>query len=679
MNRSAVAGLARLRGFNGELSKRSALRSAFHSFDVFDTVVTRIVGEPRSVFLLVGEAAVSQDMWCGSAEQFARARIEAESRARNVIAPKEVTFTRIYRELGRSYDLSPEILERLAELELTVERGLIRVVPAIARELERARAAGHVVGFISDMYLPHDVLRTWLVELGALRGEERLWVSSEHGVTKSAGSLFELVRADTASAFESWIHKGDNGHSDVGVPEALGIRAEHYLECHLNLNEQSMQTAATETRGLASLFAGASRWTRLNRPSDTETALNDLAADIAAPVLYAFVLWTLLEAKKRGLKRIWFMARDGQVMLPTARVIADRLGLDLELGYLYAGRQVVRVASLTSIDEAALEWITGGAGVISLQAVLDRVGLQLAQVHQHALSNQLPLSGPIGWARIKLLKSFLQHPEVAALILVEAAARRTIVLDYFRTCGLMDDESCAVVDIGWRGNVMRSVVDLLGVVQAAKHTFLYFGLYAHPKGCEGIPKRAYLFDIDGEDRVGTGYDIPSLTTLMEIFCQADHGQVMMLERKGLGFQPLCRAQEPSQSGLGWDIAKFQAVVLKFAQTVPIDSAPFAEADLRGASDQLLRRLATSPSATEVALLAPLGFVDDQGGSKPQPFAHSYEWSHIRAAYRTGDSRPSLSLNWWSAGAAMLTPNVLRLAMRAAAKVGRRRISSAAAV
>ena len=654
---------------------RPVARSAgpLRSFDVFDTVITRLVGEPTSLFRFVGQAAVEKGLWFGTAEQFAIARIAAEARARQHAAPREVTFSAIYRELMSSHGVPSVDTGQLCEIELTIERRLIRAVPAIARELARARQAGHRVVFISDMYLPHDVLRAWLVELGALHAGETLWVSSAHRVTKGGGEMYDVVRAAQSQDPGDWIHKGDNEYADVRPAGQRGIGTDHYVECHLNLCEKLMERAAPESRGLSSLFAGASRWTRLNRPADTDVALNEVAAGVAAPLVYSFVLWILLEAKRRGLTRIWFMARDGQVMLPVARTIADRLGLNVELGYLYGGRQVVRVASLTSVDDAALEWMTGGAGVMTLQAVLDRVGLQQTDVQHVAAAMNLPAAAPIGWPGIPQLRSFLRHPEVEALILKEAALRRAVVLDYFRACGLMGDEACAVVDIGWRGNVLRAIVDLVGEAQAAKHTFMYFGLYAHPRGCEAVPKIAYLFDVDGGKRLGTGNDIPSLTTLMEIFCQADHGQVMALERRAEHFAPVCRSMEPKSSDSRWDVAKFQAAVVEFANTVPIGDVSLGGADLRGVCDNLLRRLATTPSAEEVALLASLGFVDDQGGSEPHPFAHAYGWRHVRDAYRNGDARLNLGLNWWVAGARLLTPKLINWSMRVAARAGRARL------
>ena len=53
------------------------------SFDVFDTVLTRIVGLPVSVFVVLGKKLTDKSMLSVSPVEFARQRVEAEARARH--------------------------------------------------------------------------------------------------------------------------------------------------------------------------------------------------------------------------------------------------------------------------------------------------------------------------------------------------------------------------------------------------------------------------------------------------------------------------------------------------------------------------------------------------------------------------------------------------------------------
>jgi len=74
----------------------------------------------------------------------------------------------------------------------------------------------------------------------------------------------------------------------------------------------------------AARFAVASAQARAAVPSATphEAALRDVAAGVAAPLLAGYVAWLLLDAERRGIRRVYFLARDGQVLLDLARRLA---------------------------------------------------------------------------------------------------------------------------------------------------------------------------------------------------------------------------------------------------------------------------------------------------------------------------------------------------------------------
>jgi predicted HAD superfamily hydrolase len=89
------------------------------------------------------------------------------------------------------------------------------------------------------------------------------------------------------------------------------------------------------------LVAGASRLARLRieARNQSERSLRDITASVVAPQLVDFVNWTLSEAIRRGLKRIYYLSRDGQVLKLLAEKIKSARGLDIDLRYLYTGRQ----------------------------------------------------------------------------------------------------------------------------------------------------------------------------------------------------------------------------------------------------------------------------------------------------------------------------------------------------
>lgn len=631
-----------------------------HSFDVFDTVLTRLVGHPGSLFVLLGHRAVQAGYWAHSSERFASARLAAEAQARHHAHPGEVTLHRIYEELAFANSLAPAAVEAIAAIELELEGALLRAVPSARLEVDAARSAGHRVAFISDTYLPKAALCEWLSRVGVLAASDSVWVSSESGSTKASGDLFDLARTKVSTA---WHHLGDHPVSDVANPRTRGIVATLWDACKLTRYEAQMQRYADATGGLASLLAGAARWLRLSQPAanSAQATLRGMAAGVAGPVLWAFVTWVLLRAHRNGVRRVWFTARDGQVMLRMARRIAPRLGLELEMGYLYAGRQVVHLAGLQRIDEHALKWMTGASGALSADALLERVGLTAAELSDALHRHGIPLDGPIGWERASALPDFFRDQAVQAAVLAEAQVRRREMRSYFEACGLMGDAPCAIVDIGWRGSVLRSIFDIVGPAAAARHRFLYFGLYGRPADVPEADMSAFFFDASTTPAIGVGNDIPSLTAFMEIVCQADHGQVVRVQPDENGHAPQLRSPAAATS-THWDVSYFQDCLEAFADAVQVEFSPDASADLRPMCDQLMRMLMVAPDDDEASVLGSVQFVDDQSGSFSQPFAEPYRLADLRAAFRTGEL-PQKALATWGRGSWALTPLGTRACLR----------------
>lgn len=642
------------------------------TLDVFDTTLSRMVGDPASVFLLLGQHAVQAGWWKRDVAEFAVARRAAETLARAHAHPREVTLAEIYRQFAFLHRMDDATAAACAAHELALEYELLWAVPQGARCLADARRARAQVAFISDTYVPAETLQRWLTMLHVALPGERVWASSEAGDCKADGSLFRRVARELPGVGR-WQHRGDHPVADVEMPRRMGIEARRFAPCELNRYETTMETFAAASGGLASLLAGAGRWLRLSQParSPAQEALRELAAGVAGPVLSAFVVWLLREAHRSGIRKLWFVARDGQVMLRMARRLADRMGLDVDLGYLYAGRQVVHLAGLQRIDDAALAWLTGGAGILPLAAVLERADLKPEDLASAIERHGLPREGVLGWDAMARLRVFFADAEVQAMVLQRAEARRGTLHAYYRSCGLIDGERCAVVDIGWRGSVLRSLFNVLGPEQGARHRFLYFGLYARPADVPGADMAAYCFDVSGSQRFGTGHDIPSLTSVMEIFCQADHGPVLSVECQDGEFAPRLRSSVDMPHS-DWDVAYFQECMERYAAVLRLDLLPEAGGDLRGLCERLLRLLMQAPLPGEARILGGVQYVDDQGGTAAQPFAEAYRVEDWRASVRAG-ALPQKTLAWWTEGAWTLTPATVRLLLVAARRLGRARL------
>ncbi len=181
------------------------------SFDIFDTLVKRTVGEPEAVFLLMEQRE--------QLPNFCQCRIEAEKVARKQTATGEVTLSEIYEAM---HWLDADERERLKNLEKQLE-----IEVAVANEIlfslyQRCISEGKRIIIITDMYLDRETI-TQILGTNGITGYERLYISQELGQSKNKGDLFAHVKEDMKNS--SIIHIGNAFRSDYWNAIRCGIKS----------------------------------------------------------------------------------------------------------------------------------------------------------------------------------------------------------------------------------------------------------------------------------------------------------------------------------------------------------------------------------------------------------------------------------------------------------------------
>lgn len=191
------------------------------SFDVFDTLLYRVVNLPTDVFRVMEPRVLEKT----GVDGFAERRILAERNARQVPGRKDVTLEQIYDAFA---ELTLESRTFLMSYEKEMERKLLRRDEAMAGLLDRCASAGKRVLVISDMYHSAAFMEEMLHSCG-IYAYDGLYVSSEYNATKADGELFLTVeREERLPGRKGWLHIGDNICSDDAVPRSLGIRTARY-------------------------------------------------------------------------------------------------------------------------------------------------------------------------------------------------------------------------------------------------------------------------------------------------------------------------------------------------------------------------------------------------------------------------------------------------------------------
>lgn len=535
-----------------------------HTFDVFDTLITRCVWRPEDLFLLVGQRLVEAGLIPADAAAFARARIAAEAALRARPGVEEVTLGAIHRALAPAFGWTDAAAEIAAAIEIATEDAAIRPIAQNAARLAQLQQADEPVALLSDTYLDRTSLLRLLRKAGVAVPAERVFASAEHDATKRSGRLFGL--ASTALGIPLWqiAHRGDHPAADFAVPRRLGIAAERCDAAQPNRHETTLHAAgAAHAPVLRSLLAGSARAARLSADpaSAHERTLWRVGAAVAGPLLAGFVLWTLQQAQARGARHVHFVARDGQILLRIAETLRPCLGLDIACRYLLGSRQAWHLPTLQRLDEASLAWLTRDAARESVVSVLAR-----AEIDPHAIAAPLARHGlieavlhdrPAPPARLAAL---LADPEVTALVLKAAARRRAAALGYLAQEGLLGADDVLMVDLGWHGRLQHSLQTLLTLGAAGAQprlAGLYLALRSRPDGF-------------APDAMGSFLTAPAALhglnpVLLELFCAADHGSVRGYVRTPDGRFDAELAAPRDERVLAWGLAALQGGVLAFAR------------------------------------------------------------------------------------------------------------------
>lgn len=449
-----------------------------HSFDVFDTCVSRRLAYPRDLFYLLGlELALpglSADEREGFAQHFRRLRIRAEKSAYRSALPRQgATLADIYRHFELPEGLNLSIADVL-DTEVGLERQNIYAVPEILAELERLRRQGKKLIFVSDMYLPASILSPLLADLGIKRTSENLYVSCDAGLSKHSGRLYTHVLETENLKPAEVLHVGDNLWADVRMPETLGIAARHFQAAALTSHERAIAGHKVSTSIQSSTVAAFSRQSRLaaeREDGDAPMPLDDAIHAYITPLLISYVAWVLEQAHEAGIKRLYFVARDGEVM----HKIASRLqgsNQSIELRYLYGSRRAWLMPSIIRTSSTWKKLIATPGQSNARSDVLARIGLSPEEQSQIRSTLGLdektwhaPLDKDEAYA---FMEAMLQDGTCAGLIFKVADEARKVALRYFEQEGLLEEVPWALVDAGWSLNCQAALKRILSAVKGAE-------------------------------------------------------------------------------------------------------------------------------------------------------------------------------------------------------------------
>lgn len=531
---------------------KSQTSSVVYAFDVFDTCLVRTFARPADLFYALAQRVLTacrgEAFGKEEVSELAQARAAAEKRAHAETSKGDINLADIYdafTELG-AWRISPEWMR--AE-EVRLEKASLRPIARTKRRIAQLKREGQRVVFISDMYLSREVIREVLIEHGIATVDDPLYVSSELEMTKRTGELFKHVLEREGIKPGDLHHCGDSMVGDYLAARKLGIKAELFDVSHLNRFERAILDDSHAPPWVYAQLAGLCRAVRLMCEDEADPEVTDIAANVVSPLLVSFVLWTLQDARQRGIGRLHFVARDGQIMHKIAQELAQTLETP-ELHYLYGSRQAWYLPSVSSLEGDDLAFL-----VLTGQSSAPRHNLKRLDLKPEALEEPLRRHGfaPETWdtqldeESEKRFWAFIYDPKVAPVVLKQAQEAREVALAYFEQEGLFRDDKWALVDIGWTLRTQASFKKILGRAGQPHTLGYYLGVSKTRFSATdyGQARGFWLEEFEqGVASSGIKYLFQNKGLIDQIFTMADHGSTRRYERRGGKVEPVLSELKP---------------------------------------------------------------------------------------------------------------------------------------
>ncbi|MCP5274474.1 MAG: HAD hydrolase-like protein [Burkholderiales bacterium] len=615
------------------------------SFDIFDTILERDIDPPDEVKQIVARklcrTLLDEYDVQYTVEKLLQLRKEIEHMLRKDGLTNgkdfECKFSDIAQHLAArlSSDKANILAKRIIDHELETENEVLYVKRDMSIILAWLNDKGTRVIAISDMYLDHDHLHEIFTRKGLTTHIDQIYVSSESGICKHSGRLFEHVLQQEELKPHELLHIGDNHHSDYRSPAKMGIHTIHFNDKTSNRRRQTLRT-------YRHLAAKNAYWRgryllQIIRPAESQGFYYDYGYSILGPIYATFILGIIEAIKKNNIQHVYFLAREGELFLKLFRLILpDFFEPDQipKTDYLYVSRRSISPASAHKglTYEAAIAPLFNPKHQ-GLYSICRAYGLPPEQFNGIAEKyGYTDINEPICDWKSSRFKEMIQDTDFQHTVQQHTREHHDLLYRYLDQHGFFGQEKVAVVDIGWNGSIQKFLEDAFGDLENYPHVFgLYLGFIG------GIQHRRH--DDDKNTIVGILCDERGKPRPEDVFSRFEEifeEGARALHPTTIGYQkamnsdkiePVFKADSSQDRAVelraNAHIVQFQEGIIDFASefTRAIDLTGYSFEDIKPFTLTIAERAIVFPTAEEIEKLMQLGHAEDFGSSNIMDFRH----------------------------------------------------------
>ncbi len=343
-----------------------------------------------------------------------------------------------------------------------------------------------------------------------------------------------------------------------------------------------------------------------------------------APAIITFVKYVLTDSDKRGIKRLYFLSRDGYQMYLAATRIKELLGLETEIRYLNVSRFSMRVPGYKLDIESAVESLCTGGIDVTPERIIRRSGITaqeceavLKETGLYEDRNRILNYREILGIREIVKKSSILRESMLRLS-EEAYGPAT---SYLTQEGLLEGKA-ALVDSGWIGTQQEAILKLLKSIDKDADLYgYYFGMYEYPEDIR--------HNKDKRDKYNAFYFSPEKgllrkvrfsNSLFEAVITSDEGMTVGYEKENGRVVPVRKENKLPSDTVKGNINALKCLLAKLDADALSDLP-----DIKGTLGMFM----SHPGETELSCYGDIPFSDDILDSNIKKIAADLTTEEIR--------------------------------------------------
>lgn len=588
--------------------KKANKEYKLYSFDIFDTLITRKVATPKGIFVLmkdiINQSPQFADLPNDVKTNFFNYRTNSEFYLRQINNQwndgKDISLDMIYNHIQHTYFLTNEQTQTIKELEIQLELDNIIPIKENIEKLKVLLEKGKRVVLISDMYLPEYIIKEMLLKCDPVLCQVKLYLSSTLGFMKTKQALFHYVKEQENVEFREWTHMGDNKFADFFCARKLGIKAVLYPYVKFKEYEKSLLVANSQN-SFVQISLGCAKNIRLNKFPNDEKA--QLGASLAGPILFPYIYWLLDQAQKRGIERLYFIARDGYILKLIADLIIKENNLPIKTKYIYGSRKAWRISALKVEDDELYRQFVQFT-MYEPKKVNQAFGLtkeeflSILPKNLHNYSTHKPDN--------RLAEYLYENKDVLKFAIEKNKAQKECVINYLKNTIDCTDDKFAFVDLDGSGLTQNCLARLMNNFYDKKIKSFYYAVT--PACCRSLNLEKYYYYTLKRGNMGN---------MLELLTRAPHGQTLKYANQDKNFEPILE-QIDVENFKAWGFDNYINGMLEYCNLLNQNKYKYIQLDNQVILDKYINYLFLSIDKNTATLLGSI--VHTSYGKESDEFA-----------------------------------------------------------